>query len=293
MRIVATKTELRAALDDPRRQGRTIGLVATMGSLHAGHVSLLDAARADCDFVVMSLFVNPAQFGAGEDLDRYPRDLDRDGELAAAAGVDLIYAPSVDEIYPEGFSTTVEVDGLTGLLCGETDRRGPEHFHGMTTIVAKLLNAVGPDVAYFGQKDAQQALVVKRMVRDLDFPTRIEVRPTVREVDGLAMSSRNAYLTPADRERAPALHRALESARRTARPGATSSEVLAPAHRILSEAGIQPEYLEIRDAEWLQPIETFNGRPALIAVAARIGEARLIDNLIIEPRPNGEEGQET
>ena len=293
MRIVATRSALRAALDGPRREGRTIGLVATMGSLHAGHVSLLDAARADCDVVVMSLFVNPAQFGAGEDLDRYPRDLDRDAELAAAAGVDLIYAPSVDEVYPEGFSTTVEVGGLTGLLCGEADRRGPEHFHGMTTIVAKLLNAAGPDVAYFGQKDAQQALVVQRMVRDLDFPTRIEVRPTVREVDGLAMSSRNAYLTPADRERAPALHRALESARRAARPGATSSEVLAPAHRILSEAEIQPEYLEIRDAEWLQPIETFNGRPALIAVAARIGEARLIDNLIIEPQPVGEEGQDT
>ena len=132
-----------------------------MGSLHAGHVSLLDAARADCDVVVMSLFVNPAQFGAGEDLERYPRDLDRDAELAAAAGVDLIYAPSVDEVYPEGFSTTVEVGGLTGLLCGEADRRGPEHFRGMTTIVAKLLNAAGPDVAYFGQKDAQQALVVQ------------------------------------------------------------------------------------------------------------------------------------
>jgi len=293
MRIVTTKAELRSALAGSRREDRTIGLVATMGSLHAGHVSLLEAARADCDVVVMSLFVNPRQFGAGEDLDRYPRDLDRDAELAGAAGVDLIYAPSVDEVYPEGFSTTVEVGGLTELLCGETDRRGPEHFRGMTTIVAKLLNAVRPDVAYFGQKDAQQALVVRRMVRDLDFPTRIEVRPTVREVDGLAMSSRNAYLTPADRERAPALHRALESARHTAHRGATSSDVLAPARRVLSEAGIQPEYLEVRDAELLQPIETFNGRPALIAVAARIGEARLIDNLIIEPQPIGEEGRET
>ena len=293
MRIVETRSTLREALDGPRREGRTIGFVATMGALHAGHVSLLDAARADCDVAVISIFVNPTQFGDGEDLDRYPRDLDRDAELAGAAGVDLIYAPSVDEVYPEGFSTTVEVGGLTELLCGETDRRGPEHFRGMTTIVAKLLNAVRPDVAYFGQKDAQQALVVRRMVRDLDFPTRIEVRPTVREVDGLAMSSRNAYLTPADRERAPALHRALESARHTAHRGATSSDVLAPARRVLSEAGIQPEYLEVRDAELLQPIETFNGRPALIAVAARIGEARLIDNLIIEPQPIGEEGRET
>jgi pantoate--beta-alanine ligase len=154
MRIVATRSALRAALEGAHRDGRTIGLVATMGALHAGHVSLLDAAHADCDVVVMSLFVNPAQFGAGEDLDRYPRDLDRDAELAAAAGVDLIYAPSVDEVYPEGFSTTVEVGGLTELLCGQADRRGTEHFRGMTTIVSKLLIAVGRDVAFCGKKDA-------------------------------------------------------------------------------------------------------------------------------------------
>jgi pantoate--beta-alanine ligase len=293
MRIVETIAEVRAALAGPRRDGRRIGLVPTMGYLHAGHVSLLEAARADCDIVVMSLFVNPAQFGPGEDLERYPRDRDRDAAAAAAAGVDLIYAPSVEQVYPEGFSTTVEVGGLTEVLCGREDRRGPEHFRGVTTVVAKLLNTVGPDVAYFGQKDAQQALVVQRMVRDLDFPTRIEVRPTVREADGLAMSSRNSYLAPADRERAPALHRALESAGEAARPGATSDEILAPALRILAEAGIEPEYLEIRDAERLLPIEALNGRPAVIAVAAQVGAARLIDNVIIEPPTLGEEGQES
>jgi len=293
MRLVHTRQELRQELAGPRSEGRTIGLVPTMGYLHAGHISLLEAARTDCDVVVMSLFVNPAQFGEGEDLGRYPRDLDGDAAVATEAGVDLLYAPSVDEIYPEGFATTVEVEGITEVLCGQEDRRGPEHFRGVTTIVAKLLNTVGPDVAYFGQKDAQQALVVRRMVRDLDFPTRIDVRPTVREADGLAMSSRNSFLSPADRERAPAIHRALESAGEAARAGAASEDILAPARRILSDAGIEPEYLEIRDAERLQPIETLNGRPAVIAVAAQVGAARLIDNVIIEPPTNGEKDQES
>jgi pantoate--beta-alanine ligase len=293
MRILHTRQELRDELAGPRREGRTIGLVPTMGYLHAGHISLLEAARASCDVVVMSLFVNPAQFGAGEDLGRYPRDPDGDAAAAEKAGVDLIYAPSVEEVYPEGFSTSVEVGGLTEVLCGQEGRRGPEHFRGVTTIVAKLLNTVGPDVAYFGQKDAQQALVVGRMVRDLDFPTRIDVQPTVREPDGLAMSSRNSYLSPADRDRAPAIHRALESAGEAARAGAASDEVLASARRILDEAGIEPEYLEIRDAERLQPIETLNGRPAVIAVAARVGAARLIDNIIIEPSTTAKEGQDS
>ncbi len=297
MRIVETKRSVGEALAEARREHRMIGLVPTMGFLHAGHMSLLEAARVECDVVVMSLFVNPAQFGADEDLARYPRDRERDTRLAAEAGVDLIYAPDVDEVYPDGFATTVEVGGLTAVLCGDLSRRGPEHFRGVTTVVAKLLNTVGPDVAYFGQKDAQQAVVVRRMVRDLDFPTRIEVRPTVREADGLALSSRNSYLSSADRERAPALHRALVSAGSSARAGASSAEVLAPANRILAEAGIEPEYLEIRDAERLEPIETINGRPALIAVAAQLGEARLIDNLIIEPQavPQGsrDEGRGT
>ena len=165
-----------------------------MGYLHEGHLSLLRTAGSHCDVVVMSLFVNPTQFGPGEDLERYPRDEERDLELAAEAGVDIVYAPPVEEVYPEGFATRVEVGGLTEVLCGDPARRGPEHFRGVTTVVAKLFNSVRPDVAYFGQKDAQQAAVIRRMARDLDFPVRVEVLPTVREPDGLAMSSRNAYL---------------------------------------------------------------------------------------------------
>ena len=285
MRIVETKRELREALAPARREERTIGLVPTMGFLHAGHVSLLEAARADCDVVVMSLFVNPAQFGPGEDLERYPRDRERDERLAAEAGVDLIYAPAVAEVYPEGHSTTVEVGGLSEVLCGDPASRGPEHFRAVTTMVAKLLNTVGPDVAYFGQKDAQQAIVIRRMVRDLDLPVRVEVRPTVREPDGLALSSRNAYLGPEDRRRAPALRAALASAEAVATTGTRTADALDAARAVLIGAGIEPEYVEARDAEQLEPIETFNGRPVLLAVAARIGGARLIDNVIIEPSP--------
>ncbi|HEX8959858.1 MAG TPA: pantoate--beta-alanine ligase, partial [Solirubrobacterales bacterium] len=178
--LVRVKDALRAELAAPRRAGRSIGLVPTMGALHEGHLSLLRAARAECDVVVMSLFVNPAQFGPGEDLERYPRDERGDLDLAAEAGVDLVYAPAPEEVYPRGFSTHVEVEGLTEILCGDPARRGPEHFRGVTTVVAKLFNTVQPDVAYFGQKDAQQAAVVRRMARDLDFPVRIEVLPTVR-----------------------------------------------------------------------------------------------------------------
>jgi pantoate--beta-alanine ligase len=215
-----TKAELRSALEPARRQGQTIGLVPTMGYLHEGHLSLIRAARTECDLVVMSLFVNPTQFGPGEDLDRYPRDEERDLRLAAEAGADLVFAPPVEEVYAPDASTAVEVTGaLTNVLDGDPSRRGPEHFRGVTTVVAKLFNLVGPDAAYFGQKDAQQAVVIRRMVRDLDFPVRVEVLPTVREPDGLAMSSRNAYLEPADRERATALSRALEAAEREARTG--------------------------------------------------------------------------
>src|SRR3954465_9009827 len=189
------KDQRGAALEPSRRDGSSIGLVPTMGCLHKGHLSLLRAARAECDVVVMSLFVNPPQFGPGEDLDRYPRDEERDLELAAEAGADFVYAPPAGEVYPEGFATYVAVEGdLTGVLDGDPSRRGPEHFRGVTTVVAKLFNSVGPDVAYFGEKDAQQAAGIRRMARDLDFPVRIEVLPTVREPDGLAMSSRNAYL---------------------------------------------------------------------------------------------------
>ncbi len=280
MKTIRAKSELREALAEPRREGRTIGLVPTMGYLHKGHLSLLHAARADCDLVVMSLFVNPTQFGAGEDLDRYPRDEQRDTALAEEAGVDLIYAPSTDDVYPSGYATYVDVEGLTEVLCGDPQRRGPEHFRGVITVVAKLLNTVQPDIAYFGQKDAQQALVIQRMVGDLDFPVRIEVLPIVRDPDGLAMSSRNAYLDPEQRHRAAALSRALRAAQDSARSGSLT-EAMADARRELSEAGIEPEYLEARDAEDLTPVAELNGRPVLVAVAAQIGGARLIDNVVI------------
>jgi pantoate--beta-alanine ligase len=278
-----TKAELRSALDPSRRQGLAIGLVPTMGYLHEGHLSLIRAARAECDLVVMSLFVNPTQFGPGEDLNRYPRDEERDLRLAAEAGADLVFAPPASEVYAPDASTAVEVTGsLTDVLDGDPARRGPEHFRGVTTVVAKLFNVVGPDVAYFGQKDAQQAVVIRRMVRDLDFPVRVEVLPTVREADGLAMSSRNAYLEPADRERATALSRALEAAEREARAGSLAAGLDA-ARRELAAAAIEPEYLEARDAETLEPVERLADRPILVLVAARVGAARLIDNVLIRP----------
>jgi pantoate--beta-alanine ligase len=280
--VVRSVSELRDALAGPRRDGLEIGLVPTMGALHEGHLSLLRAARSACDVVVMSLFVNPAQFAPGEDLERYPRDEERDAELAEAEGVDVLYAPPVAEVYPAGFSTHVEVEGLSEVLCGDPARRGPAHFRGVTTVVAKLFNSVAPDVAYFGQKDAQQAVLIRRMVRDLDFPLRIEVLPTVREPDGLALSSRNRYLDRAARVRATALSRALRAAREATRSGSLEAG-LAAARAELHAAGIEPEYLEARDAEDLSPVGALNGRPVLVAVAARIAGARLIDNVLIEP----------
>jgi pantoate--beta-alanine ligase len=278
VRTVRTVPELRAALDRERRAGSRIGLVPTMGALHEGHLSLVRHARHDCDVVVVSLFVNPAQFGEGEDLDTYPRDEARDAELAAEAGADLLFAPPVEEVYPEGFDTTVEVGGLTEVLDGDPTRRGPEHFRGVATVVTKLFNMVGPDAAYFGQKDAQQALVIKKLVRDLDFPVEIEVCTTVREPDGLAMSSRNAYLDPADRERALALSRALRAAEDAVAAGERDAcAVLTAARAELDAAGVEPEYLELRSADDLSSVERVNGS-TLLAVAARVGRARLIDN---------------
>ena len=283
MKLVRTKAELRDALAAERQAGRTIGLVPTMGYLHAGHSSLLEAAAQRCDVAVMSLFVNPAQFRPGEDLAAYPRDEARDSEIAEAAGVAYVFAPDTDEVYPPGYTTSVIVEGLSEVLCGDPDRRGIEHFRGVTTVVAKLLNIVAPDVAFFGQKDAQQAIVIRRMVRDLDMPVRIDVMPTVREPDGLALSSRNVYLEPGERERAPAINKALERVRDLVAGGdADVGPALDEARAILAEAGIEPEYLEARDAETLAEIEVFNGRPVLVAVAAPLGRARLIDNVLIE-----------
>jgi pantoate--beta-alanine ligase len=283
VKVVRTKAELRTELAEPRRRGESIGLVPTMGSLHEGHLSLIRAARAACDVVVMTLFVNPAQFGAGEDLGAYPRDEERDASVAEAEDVDVLFAPSVEEMYPAGFATSVEVAGVTEVLEGAPEQRGPEHFRGVTTVVAKLLNLVGADVAFFGQKDAQQAVVIRTMARDLDFATRIEVLPTVREPDGLAMSSRNRYLDPEQRRRATALSRALRTAEERAAAGERSLEpILAAVRAELDAAGLDPEYLEAVDAESLAPARGLNGRPVLVAVAARVGPARLIDNTVIE-----------
>jgi pantoate--beta-alanine ligase len=281
MRTVRTIAELREALAPERRAGRSIGLVPTMGFLHEGHLALLRRAREACDVVVMSLFVNPTQFGPTEDLDAYPRDEQRDATLAEAEGVDLLFAPAAEEVYPPGFATTVTVTGLTGVLDGAPEHRGPEHFAGVTTVVTKLLNMAAPDVAYFGQKDAQQALVIRKLVRDLDIPVRIEVCPTVRDADGLALSSRNAYLSPAERERALGLSRALRAAEAEVAAGhLDAAAVLAAARAQLDEHGIDPEYLELRSAADLSPAERVNGS-TLLAVAARVGRARLIDNTIL------------
>ncbi len=285
MKVVRSRSELREALAQPRRRGKRIGLVPTMGCFHGGHLSLMRRAREDCDVVVVSLFVNPTQFGPGEDLDAYPRDEDRDAELAALEGVDLLWMPDAEQMYPEGFATSVEVANfLTGVLEGDPEQRGPSHFRGVTTVVAKLFNSVQPDIAYFGRKDAQQALVIERMTRDLDFPVEIAVQPTVREQDGLALSSRNAYLSAADRERALAISRALRAVEEAARSGETSTEALVEtARNELRRAGIEPEYVEARAAEDLSPVAELNGRPVLVAVAARVGGARLIDNVLIAP----------
>ncbi len=281
LEVVRTVAELRAALEPARRDGRSIGLVPTMGALHEGHLSLIEAAHARADVVVMSLFVNPAQFGEGEDLDSYPRDEQRDLELAAAAGAHIVFAPGPDEVYPAGFSTHVEVEGLTDVLCGAPSSRGSGHFRGVTTVVAKLLNMALPDFVFFGQKDAQQAIVIMRMAADLNFAAEVVVVPTVRQPDGLAMSSRNAYLEPAERRRAVAHNQALAAAEAKREDGVDAA--LGAAREVLARARIEPEYLEARYADDLVPAQSFNGRPVLVAVAARVGRARLIDNVIITP----------
>jgi pantoate--beta-alanine ligase len=278
MRTVRTVEELREALRPERAAGHSVGLVPTMGFFHEGHLSLIRHARADQDVVVVSLFVNPAQFGDGEDLEAYPRDEARDIALAEAESVELLFAPPLEEVYPDGFDTTISVGGLSSVLCGDPRRRGPEHFAGVATVVTKLLNMVQPDAAYFGQKDAQQALVIRKLVRDLDIPVRIEVIPTVRDRDGLALSSRNAYLSEDERERALSLNRALRAAESTVAAGELDADkVLAAARRELDEAGLEPEYLELRSTTDLSPVERVNGS-TLLAVAAWVGRARLIDN---------------
>jgi pantoate--beta-alanine ligase len=281
MRTLRSVGELRAALAPGRGAGRRVGLVPTMGALHDGHLSLIARARAECDVVVVSLFVNPSQFNERSDLDAYPRQEERDRRLAEQAGADILFAPATDEIYPAGFATSVEVLGLTDRLEGAV--RGAAHFRGVTTVVTKLLNMTMPDVAYFGQKDAQQALVIRRLVADLDMPVSIEVCPTVREPDGLAMSSRNARLSPQERRRALALFSALQAAGRAAAAGERSGEVIVRhAREAMRPFDVEPEYLALVDPATLEPLDRLDRR-ALLAIAARVGETRLIDNIFVEP----------
>jgi pantoate--beta-alanine ligase len=282
MRIVRTAAELRDALRPARREERSIGLVPTMGALHEGHLSLVRAARERCDVVVVSLFVNPTQFDDAADLDAYPRDEARDAELAAAAGADVLFAPPPAAVYPPGFATTVHVAGITDTLEGE--HRGAGHFDGVATVVTKLLNMVAPDVAFFGQKDAQQALVIRRLVADLDLPVAIEVRPTVREPDGLALSSRNAHLRGDDRERALALSRALRAAEAAVASGERDARAVARAARdAMAPFAVEPEYLAVVHPDTLAPLDAIDGDGALVAIAARVGPTRLIDNTLLTP----------
>lgn len=271
MRIVRTVAEVRAALREPRDRGQRIGLVPTMGAFHAGHVALMRAARAGSDAVVVSLFLNPSQFNAAEDLARYPRDEGADASVAEAEGVDVLFVPSADELYPPGFDTWVEPGELATILEGAAR---PGHFRGVATVCAKLFSIVGPRTAWFGQKDAQQVAVVRRMVADLDLPLEVRVVPTVRDPDGLALSSRNVFLSPAEREAALALPRALEAGLTAYRTG---GDAVATARAVLEgERALQAEYVEIAQ---------FDG-PTLVA-AARVGATRLIDNVpLVDNSPN-------
>lgn len=276
MRIVRDVMAVRAAVAG---EG-LVGLVPTMGAFHEGHLSLIRAAREACDVVVVWLFVNPTQFNESADLVAYPRDEERDAALAAECGADILFAPDVEAVYPPGFATTVTVAGLGDVFEGA---HRPGHFAGVATVVAKMLNMVGPHVAFFGAKDAQQVAVVRQMVADLDIPTRIEVLPIVREADGLAMSSRNVRLNPDERRRATALHRGLAAARTAVTLGERDAAVLA--RRVedeLAEAGIVAEYVAVVDPAVFRPVDSIE-RPTLIAVAARVGSTRLIDNIEVAP----------
>jgi pantoate--beta-alanine ligase len=263
-----------------REQDKTIGLVPTMGALHEGHLSLVREARRMCDVVVVSVFVNPAQFGPGEDFEKYPRDLTKDIALLTDYNVDYIFAPTVDEIYPKGFSTYVTVEGLSEQLEGSSR---PGHFRGVATVVTILLNTVRPDFAFFGQKDAQQALVIRRLVKDLAFDTEIVVLPTVREDSGLAISSRNLYLTGEEQQAATVIHRALKAAKNAYKDGERSAGRLADLVRstIENEPRARLDYVSISDAETLERLDKLDERPILVALAAYIGKTRLIDNTIL------------
>jgi pantoate--beta-alanine ligase len=282
VKVLHTIVEMRAACAEAHRGGRRLGFVPTMGALHEGHLSLVRAARARCDAVAVSIFVNPAQFGPSEDFSKYPRSFERDRQMLEAEGVSLLFAPSVEEMYPQGAVTIVTVEGLSEKLCG---RSRPGHFRGVTTVVAKLFNIVSPDAAFFGQKDAAQAAIIKKMVRDLDLPVEIVVCPIVREADGVAMSSRNAYLDAAQRRSATVLHRALLQVQSLAEKGErASSNLVDAAQRVFREESlVNVDYVEIVDNETLEPVADVS-RGALVAVAAFVGATRLIDNSILPNR---------
>ncbi|HWQ69135.1 MAG TPA: pantoate--beta-alanine ligase [Patescibacteria group bacterium] len=264
-----------------RREGKTIGLVPTMGAFHEGHLSLMRRARADNDIVVVSIFVNPIQFGRGEDFDSYPRDLQSDLAQAEQVGVDLAFTPSAEAIYPKGFQAYVDVTEITEGLCGASR---PGHFRGVTTVVAKLFNLIRPNQAYFGQKDYQQSVVVRRLVADLHFDLDVVVLPTVREADGLAMSSRNARLTPSQRRAAAVLYASLSRAEERVKIGECSAKAIVDAVRAIIEGEplARIDYVALCHPETLQPLDRIDG-PTLLALAVRFGETRLIDNCIITP----------
>ena len=285
--IVSAIDEVRRAVAEARRRGETVGFVPTMGALHEGHAALIRRARADHAFVVVSIFVNPTQFGPNEDLSRYPRTFAEDLALCGREGAALVYSPANDAMYPEPYRTWVTVDELGNELCGASR---PGHFRGVTTVVIKLFNIVLADAAYFGQKDAQQAAIIRQMARDLDCPTRVVVCPTVREADGLALSSRNRYLTPVQRSNATVLHRALSEVLAIVEGGETSATALEElmARRVAETPGARLDYAKIVDAVLLQRVETIKG-DALAAVAVFFGTTRLIDN---QPLPAPSRGIE-
>ena len=280
MQVIQDIATLQNIIGEVKKKGLSIGLVPTMGFLHEGHLSLMRAAKAENDFLVVSIFVNPLQFGQGEDYAEYPRDLARDQQLAAAVGCDLLFSPPVKEMYPRGYATFVEVERLTDGLCGSSR---PGHFRGVTTVVAKLFNLVCPARAYFGQKDAQQAFVLQKMAEDLNMDLQLVIRPTVRESDGLAMSSRNKYLTPAQRREAIVLFKSLKEAAEQIKRGERDPETPKDAiiKNISAAQEARPDYVEIVDISELRPVSTVAGS-CLIAVAVKFGQTRLIDNIVVE-----------
>ncbi len=279
MEILRKITETQERVWKEKCRGRKIGFVPTMGFLHEGHLSLVRKCRQETDFCVVSIFVNPTQFGPGEDYQQYPRDEERDLALLSREGVDLVFMPTVEEMYPQGYQTYVEVIDLSRPLCGRF-RKG--HFRGVATVVTKLFNAVMPHVAYFGKKDYQQYLIIKRMVRDLNMPVEIKALPIVREEDGLAMSSRNTYLNPQERAQAVALYRSLLRAKEEYDRGERSAEAIRRAveEELSRYPLVKPQYIEIVDGETLEPLREIKGK-TLVAIAAFVGKARLIDNIIL------------